>query len=103
MNHSASEEEIVANYERIMKQLRQTQGNQYQIQQVERAYSVLKDRAKRSIYDLDGDDEVQRFEQAVRGGFAEKRYRKLPQKRIELEVSFKDSYLGTEKMVTFSR
>jgi DnaJ-class molecular chaperone len=29
---------------------------------VERAYSVLKDRAKRSIYDLDGEEEVQRYE-----------------------------------------
>ena len=27
----------------------------------------------------------------------------MSQKKIELEVSFKDSYLGTEKMVTFQR
>ena len=62
VKHSASEEEIQTNYERIIRQLRQTPGNQYQIQQVERAYGVLKDRAKRSIYDLDGEEEVQRYE-----------------------------------------
>ncbi len=38
------------------------------------AYEVLSDRTKRSIYDLDGEQEVQNYINAMEGGYADQRY-----------------------------
>jgi DnaJ-class molecular chaperone len=43
----------------------------YKISQVKRAYEVLSDRTMKSIYDVDGEEEVRNFEMAKTHGYVQ--------------------------------
>jgi len=74
---SASEDEIKAAYETLQKK----HSHNYRIN---RAYEVLSSRIKKSIYDTDGLDEVERYEHAVQNNYVDRRYNKVAAKIVRV-------------------
>lgn len=66
---SASEEEIKTAYQKKISELKASKET-YKISQVNRAYQILSNRLTKSLYDLDGEEEVRNFETAKAHGYA---------------------------------
>lgn len=75
----------------------------YRVTQTSRAFEILSDRTMRSIYDVDGEQEVRNYETAKQYGQIGQRYRKPAAHIIELAITLKEAFLGTKKNVSFSR
>ena len=104
LNHDATEEEIKQQYKILSKKHHPDRGGNASLYaKVQRAFEVLSDRTKRSIYDVDGLNEVINYEQAVENGYVDRRYNRVRSKNIFLTVSLKEAYNGVEKNVAIVR
>ena len=78
MNHDASDEDIKKSYQRLTKKYHPDKGGNHSMYvKVQRAYEILSDRIKKSVYDTDGIDEVSRYEHALQNGYISRRYNKV--------------------------
>ena len=104
LSFSASEDDIKRAYQTLSKKHHPDRsGSSHMYVKVTRAYEVLSNRTKRHIYDTDGLEEVERYEQAAARGYVQQRYNKMKPKVITLRLTLEDAYKGTERNITVSR
>lgn len=65
--------------------------------QINRAYEVLADEEKRQIYDMQGEEEVEKFERG------ETQTQKGPANKVQIEVSLEEMYNGATKDYSINR
>lgn len=101
---TASEEDIKRAYQTLSRTHHPDKsGNSHMYVKITRAYEVLSSRIKRHIYDTDGLEEVERYEQAISSGYTSQRYNKMKPKIITLRQTLEEAYKGVERNVTVSR
>lgn len=104
LTFTASEDDIRRAYQTLSKKHHPDKsGNSQMFAKVTRAYEVLNSRVKRHIYDTDGLQEVERYEQAVANGYAGQRYNRVQAKVINIRLNLEDAYKGAERNINLSR
>lgn len=100
----ASDEDIKKAFQTLSKEHHpDKKGNNSLYVKILRAYEILSDRTKKSIYDNDGIDEVGRYEHAVENNYVSRRYNKMQPKKITVVVSLQEVFMGTEKNIAINR
>lgn len=117
VSQDASDGEIKKSYRKLSKQYHPDKNAgdeeaQKKFQEIARAYEVLSDSEKRQIYDLEGQEGLERHEKGGNapaspfdmffGGGGNQR-RKGPDANVEMEVTLEDLYNGAERAARINR
>lgn len=116
---NASEEEIKSSFRRLTLKYHpdKNQGDkeaEEKFKKISKAYEVLSDKEKRSLYDRFGSDSVNNqdrsgpdfrdiFSRMHFGGFGERRPRRGENIKKHISINIQDSYFGREKSVLVER
>ena len=71
IHFSATDDQIQSAYESKLSKMKASGESGYKINQLKRAYEVLSDWTMKSIYDVDGEEEVRNYEMAKAHDYAQ--------------------------------